>query len=137
MEDLAASLIEFQIALVNALGSILTLGVTLIGLGLVTAAAAPVLGYRIKRLGIQIIAASLVLLIAHGALIGAFGAEVPVGVLVAGYGLIALLLLQALLNIVFGPDVGNRVVATLLTNLLMSLVRLFLLPFQLLRNLLR
>jgi hypothetical protein len=137
MATIADALIEFQTMLVSMIAEITALGLLFVGLGLAMSGASPVFGYRVKRLGLQVIGACLAILIAHAVLFEVYGADVPPCILVALYGLIALLLLQAFLNLVFGLAVGNRVVADVLTSLLLSIPYLLLRPFGLIRDLFR
>jgi len=137
MDDLLPSLIDFQTMLVLALAPVTALAIVLIGFGMIVSGAAPTFGYRLQRLGLQIIGGAFAVVFVHAVLIELYGARVPLGVLVAVYGLVALLLLQGALNLLFGPAVGNRVVATLLGSLIVSLIALALQPFRLLRDLFR
>lgn len=134
MDSLTASLLDFQIALVAAIYDVTALGILLIGFGFVVGGATPVLGYRIRRLGLQLIGACLIVLIVHAVLIEVYDVEVPLGALIMVYAVAGLLLLQGMLNLLFGPSVGNRVVASLISSLLLSLLALAVRPFTLLRD---
>lgn len=122
--------VNLQIDLLGLVLSVVTLGVVLMGFGLVVSGTAPQAGYRIKRLGLQAIGGALVVLAAHAFLNKIFGADIPLVLVICIYAVVALLLLQAALNLLFGPAVGNRVVASLLVGLITAIASLFAWPFR-------
>ncbi|MCE8519342.1 hypothetical protein KBY31_21710 [Ruegeria pomeroyi] len=137
MDRLLDVLIDFQIALVSSLAHLTVIGVTLAGVGVLVSSASPVFGYRIKRLGLQVVGACLVVICTHAILLEIYGASVPIGLLVVIYALFSLLLLQGLLNLLFGPSVGNSVVASLISSLILWLLYVVVQPFRYIRDLLR
>ena len=137
MDALINALIDFQSALVSSLVYVTVLGVALTGFGLVTSVIAPVYGYRVKRLGLQVIGSCLIVICAHAILLELYGPNIPPGILIAIYTLFALMLLQGLLNLVFGPAVGNSVVASLLSSFILWVLYVALQPLRLIRDLFR
>jgi hypothetical protein len=137
MDTIRITLIDFQIMLVSALVEVTGLGIGLVGLGLVVSGASRNFGYRLQRLGLQTFGACLFVIISHAIMMGYYGYDVPLGLLVALYGLCSLLLLHTLLNLLFGPTVGNRVIASLVGSLLLTLLYLLLRPFGAVRDLFR
>ncbi len=135
MEPLISALIDFQTALVAALLHVLALAVALVGLGMVSASVAPSFAYRVKRLGLQTIGACLVVIAAHAIMIEVYGPDVPPALLVGFYAITAVLLLHGLLNLVFGPAVGNSVIATLLSSLILALLFAAIRPIRFVRDL--
>lgn len=91
-------------------------------------------GARLRRLGAQSIGVSLFVLVSHLALISVFGSAPPLLVLVLIYGVVALMLLQASLNLLFGPGVGSRVIADLLSALISGAVYLVTSPIAAFRG---
>ena len=74
-------------------------------------------GARLRRLGARSIGVSLFVLVSHFILITMSGPAPPLFPLVLVYRVVALMLLQAALNLLFGPSVGSRVTADLLSAL--------------------
>ncbi|MGM0743538.1 MAG: hypothetical protein ACQEVT_18430 [Pseudomonadota bacterium] len=134
MDRLRDVLIDFQIALVSSLAHLTVIGVTLAGLGVLLASASPVFGYRVKRLGMQVVGACLVVICSHAILLEVYGANVPVGLLVVLYAVFSLLLLQGFLNLLFGPSVGNSVVASLISSLILWLLYVVIQPLRYVRD---
>ena len=124
MNQITTLLIDFQIALVQASVSIAVLGVALLGLSMILTVSAPTFAYRLKRLSLQTLGAVLAILILHGLSINYWGGAVPPAVLIGVYGVISLMLFQGLLNLLFGPIVGNSVTAQLLKTLILAIVGL-------------
>lgn len=137
MGGLLDVLTEVQIVMVSSLAHITALGVTLAGLGVLLSSASPGFGYRLKRLGLQVVGACLVVICAHAILLEIYGVDVPIGILVGIYGLFSLLLLQGLLNLLFGPSVGNSVVASLIASLILWLLYAAIWPLRYLRDIFR
>jgi len=137
MDRLLNVLIDFQIALVSSLAHLTAIGVTLAGLGVLLSSASPVFGYRVKRLGLQVVGACLVVICSHAILLEFYGANVPIGFLVVLYAVFSLLLLQGFLNLLFGPSVGNSVVASLISSLILWLLYVVVQPLRYVRDLLR
>lgn len=79
-------------------------------------------GARLRRLGAQAIGVSLFVLVSHLTLIAIFGPAPPLLLLVLIYGIVGLMLLQVTLNLLFGPGVGSRVIADLLSSLISGMV---------------
>ena len=71
----------------------------------------------------------------HAILLEVYGVAIPAHVLIAIYAIIALMLLQGLLNLLFGPTVGNAVVASLHRNITdrLGTFELFILPILIAR----
>ena len=124
MNQAFQTLIDFQIALVQASRAIAGLGVVLLGLGIVISSSAPVFSYRLKRLGLQILGAVFLVLFLHFMATTYWGGRTPPVVLIGVYGIIALMILQGALNLFFGPTVGNSVTAQLLKTLILVIVGL-------------
>ena len=137
IDTLQAALFAFQADLVVSLPAVAALGGILVGFGTVVSGVSATAGYRFQRLGLQVMGASFLVILSHGILVEVYGAEVPLPVLLLLYGVTALILLQGLLNLLFGPTVGNRVVSSLLTSLLISIAYLIFRPFAALRDLFR
>lgn len=137
MDPVLPALIDFQMLLVTVLLEATGLGVAFIGLGTIVGHVAPVFGYSLKRLGLQIVGACLVLVASHAILLEVYGVAIPAHVLIAIYAIIALMLLQGLLNLLFGPTVGNAVVASLLGSLTVWIVYLIFQPLRLFLGLFR
>lgn len=135
MDALFDAFIDFQFALVSSLLHVAALGVALIGLGMILSTSAPTFGYRVKRLGLQTVGASMVVIGAHYILLEIYGPNIPPTLLVAFYAVVGILLLQSLLNLLFGPSVGRSVISTLLTSLVLVLVFAALQPFPMVRDL--
>lgn len=122
--------IELQMLMVSALTTLTALGVTILGLGLVVATTAPTFGHRMKRLGLQIVGACLAVIMSHAVLIEVYNQDIPPALIMGLYAVVGLLLLQGLLNLLFGPKVGNGVVASLLTALITSLILIAFRPLR-------
>lgn len=137
MDSILQTLIDFQIALAASLAHIAALGVALAVLGSIASSVSPVFAYRIKRLGLQAIGACLIVIGAHAIMLEVYGPNVPPALLISVYAVSAILLLQGLLNLLFGPAVGNSVIASLLTSLIFGLFYVATQPFRLLRDLFR
>jgi len=120
--------------LASALGMI---ALVVFGLGLMIGVPSPLLGAWLRRLAGRVIAVCAVALVAHILLIDQFGGSAPPLVVMLLYVVAALMLLQGLINLLFGPAVGSRVLADLLSSLLHGLVAILAAPVGLLRGLLR
>lgn len=94
-------------------------------------------GTRLRRLGAQAIGVCLFVLVAHLALIAVFGPSAPLASLIVIYAIVGLMLLQGALNLLFGPSVGSRVIATLLSSLVYGAIVMIARPFSALRDLFR
>jgi hypothetical protein len=130
-------LIDFQIALVSSLAHLTVLGVTLAGIGVLLSLASPAFGYRVKRLGLQVVGACLLVICTHAILLEIYGVDVPIGLLVVLYALFSLMLLQGFLNLLFGPSVGNSVVASLISSFILWLLYVAIQPLRYVRDLFR
>lgn len=113
------NLLRFQETLVYLALAMVPVAGVLIGFGLIVATSAPVFGYRLQRLGLQLLGAILLVLLGHAIAIGTFGADVPVVVILLIYGVAGLLVLHPALNLFFGPKVGNAATTKLLTSLIL------------------
>lgn len=114
------ALYQLQEQLVLASTTIAALGVVLLGFSMVVMGSAPVFAYRVRRLGLQILGAVLVILAMHAVAVDVYDGRVPIAWLLVIYGIIGLMILQGLLNLLFGPNVGNSVVSRLLGTLIIA-----------------
>jgi hypothetical protein len=128
MSDFARDILDFQTQLVHALQSVLLLGGIFVGFGLIVSKSAGgndggyQIGYRIQRLGLQAVMASGAVIIFHLFLINAYDNRPPILILLGLYAISGLLLLQGLLNLLFGPRVGTGVIGNLLTSLILAMI---------------
>lgn len=129
MDRFHDQLISFQESLVHASLSIAGIGATLIAFGVIVSSTSPGFSYRISRLGKQTLAAVFFLLVIHALSIKIFAGDIPLSLLVGTYGIIGLMILQATLNLFFGPSVGNTVVSKLLSGIILLVLSMLVIRY--------
>lgn len=130
MDSFPIALIDMQVALVSALIPLTTIGVVILGLGMMIAPGAPILGHRVRRLGLRTVGACLAVIVMHGVLVNIYGHNIPPALIIGIYAVAGLLLLQGLLSLTFGPRVASSVIASLVGALITALVVLAFPPLR-------
>ena len=94
-------------------------------------------GARLRYFGTQSIRVSIFVLASHLALHAVLDSAPPMFVIAVMYGVVALMLLQTAINFLFGPGVGSRVIADLLSGLISGVISLAIIPIAAIRELMR
>lgn len=123
-----------HILLVQSAVAVSVFGLLLLVISAMLDGASPGMGTRLRRLGAQGLGASFFVLISHLLMVELFGQNPPVLALIGVYGIVLLMLVQAFLNLFFGPGVGTRVTADLLSSLFHYSIRIIFLPVEAIRR---
>ncbi len=123
------ALYDLQVALLQSWPYFVSLGVSILGFGIVVQASAPVFAARLRRLGLQVIGGVLFVYIGHAVGVAVFGSSIPPSILYGVYGIVGLMLLQGVLNLLFGPVVGASVISKLLGGLILVMLVSWLIGF--------
>lgn len=108
--------------------SVLAFGIILVGAGFIIRTLAPQIGIRLTKVGGQISLLSLVGILVIPFLMEYVGSKIS-GLVLALVGIpFGLMILQNALNLLFGPNVGSRVIAEIIIGGLRAIWRLISAP---------
>jgi CBS domain containing-hemolysin-like protein len=117
--------------------TLMVFGVVSLGFGLIIRTSTVRLGHRLTHIGGAMIALGFFSMLLLPLLFETLSPEMAGVVLLVIFVPLALVILQSILILLFGPNVGSRVSANIISASLMGLFRLVLLPLEFLSWLLR
>ncbi|WP_298570478.1 hypothetical protein [uncultured Aliiroseovarius sp.] len=110
------------------------IGLIVLGIGVVLRAISNGFGLSVVTIGTRIIAHCIALLLLQFVFIQAFGSSIHPAILAIITILLVLFAVHWLINLLFGSEVGNRVIADLLSSLLHGLGFVLSKPFKMLKE---